>query len=68
LYANSPDVERTIKAPTTDDMATLADGREIDLETEETVIQQGMDVDGVRPPSPGGTGDPVVFEDDDTSE
>jgi hypothetical protein len=25
-------------------------------------------VDGVRPPSPGGTGDPVVFEDDDTSE
>jgi hypothetical protein len=49
-------------------MATLADGREIDLETEETVIQQGMDVDGVRPPSPGGTGDPVVFEDDDTSE
>lgn len=68
LYANSPDVERTIKAPTTDDMATLADGREIDLETEETVIEQGMDVDGVRPPSPGGTGDPVVFEDDDTSE
>jgi hypothetical protein len=24
-----------------------------------------MDVDGTRPPSPGGTGDPVLFEDED---
>ena len=64
LYANSPDMERTIKAPTADDMAKLAEGEEVELQTEETVIEQGMDVDGVRPPSPGGTGDPVVFDDE----
>ncbi len=65
LYANAPDVERTIKAPTADDMAKLAEGEEVDLQTEETVIEQGMEVDGVRPPSPGGTGDPVVFDEDE---
>jgi chromosome segregation ATPase len=65
LYANAPDVERTIKAPTADDMAKLAGGEEVDLQTEETVIEQGMEVDGVRPPSPGGTGDPVVFDEDE---
>ncbi len=64
LYANSPDMERTIKAPTADDMAKLAEGEEVELQTEETAIEQGMDVDGVRPPSPGGTGDPVVFDDE----
>lgn len=65
LYANAPDVERTIKAPTADDMAKLAGGEEVDLQTEETVIEQGMEVDSVRPPSPGGTGDPVVFDEDE---
>ena len=65
LYANAPDVERTIKAPTTEDMAKLADGEEVELQTDETELEAGMDVDDVRPPSPGGTGDPVVFEDDD---
>ena len=65
LYANAPDVERTIKAPTADDMAKLAEGEEVDLQTEETVIEQGMEVDSVRPPSPGGTGDPVVFDEDE---
>jgi len=64
LYANSADVERTIKAPTADDMARLADGEELELDTEETVLEKGMDVEGVRPPSPGGTGDPVVFDDE----
>ena len=64
LYANSADVERTIKAPTADDMARLADGEEMELDTEETVLEKGMDVEGVRPPSPGGTGDPVVFDDE----
>lgn len=64
LYANSADVERTIKAPTADDMARLADGEEVELDTEETVLEKGMDVEGVRPPSPGGTGDPVVFDDE----
>ncbi len=65
LYANAPDVERTIKAPTTEDMAKLADGEEVELQTDETELEAGMDVDDVRPPSPGGTGDPVVFDDDD---
>lgn len=65
LYANAPDVERTIKAPTTEDMAKLADGKEVELQTDETELESGMDVDDVRPPSPGGTGDPVVFDDDD---
>ena len=65
LYARSPDVERTIKAPTTDDMATLASGEEVELSTEETVIEPGMDVDDVRPPSPGGTGDPVLEDHDE---
>ena len=65
LYANAPDVERTIKAPTTEDMAKLADGEEVELQTDETELEAGMDVDDVRPPSPGGTGDPVVFDDDE---
>lgn len=60
LYARTPDVERTIKAPTAEDMATLASGEGVELSTDETVIEPGMDVEGVRPPSPGGTGDPVV--------
>jgi chromosome segregation ATPase len=65
MYANAPDVERTIKAPTPGDMAKLAEGEEVELHTEETVIKKGMDVDGVRPPSPGGTGDPVLFDEDE---
>ena len=65
LYANAPDVERTIKAPTAEDMAKLAEGEEVALDTEETELEPGMDVDGPRPPSPGGTGDPVVMDDDD---
>ena len=64
LYANSPDVERTIKSPSSEDMAKLAEGEELTLETDEAVLEKGMDVDGVRPPSPGGTGDPVVFDDE----
>ena len=65
LYANAPDVERTIKAPSTEDMVKLAEGDEVELEKGETVIEQGMEVDGVRPPSPGGTGDPAVFDEDE---
>ena len=64
LYANAPDVERTIKSPSSEDMAKLAEGEELALETDETVLEKGMDVDDVRPPSPGGTGDPVVFDDE----
>ena len=46
-------------------MAKLAEGEEVPLETAETELDPGMEVEGVRPPSPGGTGDPVVFEDED---
>ena len=64
LYANAPDVERTIRAPSSDDMAKLAEGEEMALSTEETVIEKGIDVDDVRPPSPGEAGDPVLFDDE----
>jgi chromosome segregation ATPase len=64
LYANAPDVERTIKAPSADDMMKLAEGEEVALSTEETVIEKGMEVEDVRPPSPGGSGDPVLFDDE----
>jgi hypothetical protein len=46
-------------------MAGLADGGRIDLSVSEADITPGMDVDGVRPPSPGGSGDPVIYDDED---
>ena len=66
IYSNSPDVERTISAPTSEDMATLAEGGTVDLDTALEVIEKGMDVPReARPESPGGTGDPVLYEDED---
>ena len=66
IYSNSPDVERTISAPTAEDMQTLADGGTVDLDTALEVIEKGMDVPKeARPDSPGGTGDPVLYEDED---
>ncbi len=66
IYSNSPDVERTISAPTSDDMQTLAEGGTVDLDTALEVIEKGMDVPKeARPESPGGTGDPVLYEDED---
>ena len=66
VYANSPDVERTISAPSTDDMQKLADGETVDLDTALEVIEKGMDLPKeARPDSPGGTGDPVLYEDED---
>jgi len=66
IYSNSPDVERTISAPTADDMQTLAEGGTVDLDTALEVIEKGMDVPKeTRPESPGGTGDPVIYEDED---
>ena len=66
VYANSPDVERTISAPSTDDMQKLADGETVDLDTALEVIEKGMDLPKEsRPDSPGGTGDPVLYEDED---
>ena len=64
-YSNEPDKTRTLSTPNTSDMAGLAEGGKVSLTVEETDITPGMDVDGVRPPSPGGTGDPVLFEDED---
>ncbi|MDA0649258.1 MAG: hypothetical protein O3B00_04240 [archaeon] len=64
-YANSPNVKRTLSTPETDDMAHLAKGGRVELGVDETVIEEGIDVDGPRPPSPGGSGDPVLYEDED---
>lgn len=64
-YSNAPDMERKLSTPETEDMAKLADGGRVSLEVSETAIEPGMDVEGSRPPSPGGSGDPVVFEDED---
>ena len=64
-YRNEPDKTRTLSTPNTSDMAGLAEGGKVSLSVEETDITPGMEVDGVRPPSPGGTGDPVIFEDED---
>ena len=64
-YGNEPDKIRTLSTPNTGDMAGLAEGGRVSLSVEETDITPGIDVDGVRPPSPGGTGDPVLFDDED---
>jgi len=65
MYAQAPDVERSIHAPSVEDMAKLAEGEQVELLKEERELKKGMQVDDVRPPSPGGTGDPVVFEDNE---
>ena len=64
-YANSPDVERKLSTPDVEDMAHLAGGGRVDLDVEETDIEKGMDVDTNRPAAPGGSGDPVIFDDED---
>lgn len=64
-YGNAPDVKRTLSTPETGDMTTLAEGGRVHLEVSESEIEQGIDVDDARPPSPGGSGDPVVFDDED---
>ena len=66
IYANSPNVERTIKTPNPEDMQTLASGDKVDIETALEILEKGMDVDKTpRPESPGGTADPVLYEDED---
>jgi len=64
IYAETPDKERKIKSPTTEDMAKLAGGDIVELEKEETDLAKGTDVDTDAIPSPGGTGEPAVFEED----
>lgn len=63
-YANSPDVERKLSTPDAGDMKTLAEGGTLDLEVTTEEIEPGPEVES-RPPAPGGSGDPVVFEDED---
>ena len=66
VYANSPDVERKISTPETQDMQTLAEGGKVDLDTALEVIEKGMDLPTeARPDSAGGTGDPVLYEEED---
>jgi chromosome segregation ATPase len=65
VYANAPNVERKISSPNADDMKTLAGGGTVDLDKALEVIEQGMDIDVDRPAAPGGSGDPVLYEDED---
>lgn len=64
-YANSPDVDRTLSTPVSTDMLDLAKGGRLDLKITEEVIDtsNAVEVDEKRPPSPGGTSDPGVYED-----
>jgi hypothetical protein len=64
-YANSPNVERKLTTPEVKDMAHLAGGGRVELGVQETDIEQGIDVDTNRPAAPGGSGDPVIFDDED---
>ena len=65
IYSNSPDIERKLSTPDLGDMANLADGGRVELNVDETVIEPGMEVETNRPAAPGGSGDPVIFEDED---
>ena len=65
IYSNSPDVKRELSTPNTDDMQTLAEGGKVDLKTANEIISPGMEVDTDRPPAPGGSGDPVIYDDED---
>ncbi|MDA0715048.1 MAG: hypothetical protein O2866_04490 [archaeon] len=64
MYAETPDKERTIKAPKTDDMTKLAGGDTIELEKDEKDLKKGKEVNTDAIPSPGGTGEPALFEED----
>lgn len=67
VYANSPDVERKISTPGADDMKTLAEGGSVDLDKALEVIEKGIDVEKTPEHDvPGGTGNPVIFEDEDS--
>jgi len=65
-YADAPDVKRTLATPSSEDMTTLAEGGEIDLDVIESEIDtsDAVEIDSGRPPSPGGHADPGVYEDD----
>ena len=63
-YAKSPDVKRTLSTPSPDDMQHLAEGGRVHLDVAEGELPSGIDVDEARPPSPGGSGDPVLYDDE----
>jgi predicted nuclease with TOPRIM domain len=65
-YADAPDVKRTLATPSSEDMTTLAEGGDIDLDVTESEIDtsDAVEIDSGRPPSPGGHADPGVYEDD----
>jgi len=56
--------QRTIEAPSLDDIHTLAGGEDIELDKSVESLPQGEQPEP-RPSAPGGSGDPVVYEDDD---
>ena len=58
-------MEKKLSTPTTEDMKHLAKGGDINLEVSESEFNEGIEVDTDRPASPGGSGDPVIFEDED---
>ena len=64
IYANSPHIERRISSPNTDDMQTLVGGGKLALEKGEEILDDVSEPIKERPESPGGTGDPVLFDDD----
>ena len=45
-------------------MQHLAEGGRVELDVHEGDLPTGMDVDEARPPSPGGSGDPVLFDEE----
>lgn len=64
IYANTPHVERKISSPSTDDMQTLVEGGKLSLQKDEEILDDVSEPMKERPESPGGTGDPVLFDED----
>ena len=62
--AAEPPKKRVLETPVLDDMHTLAEGGTIDLARDEEYIEDGVQPDA-RANSPGGSGDPVLFDDED---
>ena len=60
----APTVTRTVKGPGMEEVRTLASGEEVEFESESAEITgEPMSLED-RPFSPGGTADPVVWDDD----
>jgi len=56
--------KRTISTPSLDDIHTLAGGKEIDLSENTETLVQGEQPEQ-RPNAPGGSGDPIIYEDEE---